>query len=238
MSRIPRTRIDLARCIDHTLLKPEATAAQIDQLCDEAIEHNFFAVCVNPMWVARSWARLDRLRRTGDDAAHPAVCSVVGFPLGASTTVNKAAESREAVLAGASEIDMVIAIGALLAGDLEYVRRDIAAVVDATRGANSSALVKVILETRALTDAQIIAACGAAAAAGADFVKSSTGFHAAGGATVEHIRLMRSHAGNMRVKASGGIRDLATAMAMIEAGADRLGLSAGIAVLRSMTEAG
>lgn len=235
MIQPPRTRAALARLIDHTLLKPEAAAAQIHQLCDEAIECGFFAVCVNPMWVERCVARLGRSAE--GSAAHPVVCTVVGFPLGASTSTIKAAETREAICAGAAEIDMVLAIGALIAGDGDYVHRDIAAVVHAARRESSSVRVKVILETRALTDEQIIEACRAAGAAGADFVKTSTGFHAAGGATVEHIRLMRSHAAGMKVKASGGIRDLATALAMIEAGADRLGLSASVTILNQMEDA-
>ncbi|MBL8879749.1 MAG: deoxyribose-phosphate aldolase [Phycisphaerales bacterium] len=225
------TRAQLARTIDHTLLKPEAIAEQIDRLCDETLEHSFFAVCVNAMWVERCAARLAKSPKSPD--ARPLVCSVVGFPLGATTTAAKAAETTEAVRNGACEIDMVIPLGALLGGDAAYVQRDVAGVVEAARNANPDAMVKVILESRALSDSQIIAACGAARAAGAAFVKTSTGFHAAGGATVEHVRLMRANAGGMKVKASGGIRDLATALAMIDAGADRLGLSASVAIVEA-----
>lgn len=228
------TRAQLARAIDHTLLKPEATAGQIDRLCDEALEHSFFAVCVNAMWVERCAARLEKSPKSPH--VRPLVCSVVGFPLGATTTAAKAAETTEAVRNGAVEIDMVIAIGALLGGDTAYVQRDIAGVVEAARTANPNAIVKVILESRALSEAQIIAACGAALAAGATFVKTSTGFHAAGGATIDHVRLMRANSGGMKVKASGGIRDLPTALAMIEAGADRLGLSTSVAIVQAATE--
>lgn len=237
MTTLPKTQAELARLIDHTLLKPEATAEQIDRLCDEASQFGFFAVCVNPMWVARCAARLSSTQSSSgvnSNNAAPAICSVIGFPLGTATSTNKAAESREAVLAGATEIDMVIPIGALIGGDIAYVQRDIASVVEATRGACPTALAKVILETRALSNDQIIAACRAAKSAGADFVKTSTGFHAAGGATVEHVQLMRDNAAGMKVKASGGIRDLPTAMEMIAAGADRLGLSASVAIAQSI----
>lgn len=218
---------DLARTIDHTLLKPEATAAQIDTLCDEARTHRFFSVCVNSCWVPRC---AERLR--GSDSI---VCSVVGFPLGAAASPSKAFEARWAVEHGAREIDMVIHLGALKAGDTQTAEGDIRAVVEAARAAHRDALVKVILETRALNDDEIRTACRLAAAAGAEFVKTSTGFHASGGATVEHVQLMAGEVARlrpgMRVKASGGIRDRAGAIAMLEAGAARLGTSSGVAIL-------
>jgi len=222
----PLTRAALARVIDHTLLKPEATAEAVDRLCDECAEHGFFAACVNPFWVPRCVARL---------AGRPTVvATVVGFPLGAAATAAKAHEAELAVRAGAREIDMVVNLGALVGGDDAAVTRDIAAVVDAAKSADPEALVKVILETRALTDAQIIRGCRCTAEAQADFVKTSTGFHPAGGATVEQVALLRRHAAPIRVKASGGIRDLATARALLAAGADRLGTSASVALVTAL----
>jgi len=216
----------MARLIDHTVLKAETTREQVDRLCDEALAHNFRAVCVNPVWVAHCASRLKS--GTTDVAA------VVGFPLGASLPESKAFEARCAVEHGALEVDMVINLAALRAGDERGAASDIAAVVKAAKSANADALVKVILETGALSDAQIELGCAAARQAGADYVKTSTGFHSAGGATVEHVALLREHAGGMKVKAAGGIRDLATAIAMIEAGADRLGMSSGVAVVEAM----
>lgn len=228
MTPLPAAR-ELAPKIDHTILKPEATEAQIAALCDEAREHGFAAVCVNPCWVELCARRLS--------GGAPMVCTVAGFPLGASTSAAKAFEARQAVEQGALEVDMVVNLGALLDGAADLVSRDIAAVVEATKRADARAAVKVILETRALTDAQIIAGCAACKSAGADFVKTSTGFHANGGATVEHVALLRQHAAGMRVKAAGGIRDLKTALAMVAAGADRLGMSASVAVMRELAAA-
>ncbi len=219
----PQTRAEFARCIDHTLLKPEATAEQIDQLCREAREHEFFAVCVNPIWVPRCVAHL------ADTAVR--VASVAGFPLGASATPVKAMEAQLAVEHGATEVDMVVNLGALVGGDRNAVVRDIATVVAAARDARESVLVKVILETRALTDEQIVLGCRCVAEAQADFVKTSTGFHPAGGATIEHVAMLRRHAAPLKVKAAGGIRDLSTALALLGAGAERLGMSASVAVV-------
>jgi deoxyribose-phosphate aldolase len=226
MTALPGTQIELARLIDHTVLKPEATAADIDRLCDECRQYGFYAACVNPVWVARCVRRLVRSRTV--------VASVAGFPLGASLPATKADEARRAIEQGAAEVDMVVNLGALAAGDRDAVVRDIEAVVAAVVGANSKALVKVILETRALTDEQIILGCRCAADAQADFVKTSTGFHSSGGATVEHVALLREHAAPLKIKAAGGIRDLQTALAMIEAGADRLGMSASVAVIQEL----
>ncbi len=226
MTETPRNRAQLARLIDHTLLKPEATAEQIDRLCDECIEHGFAAACVNPVWVERCAARLR-------DAA-TVVASVVGFPLGASLPATKADEARRAVGQGAREVDMVVNLGALIAGEKRAVVTDIEAVVAACVSEDERAIVKVILETAALTEAQIVLGCRCVAEAQADYVKTSTGFHPAGGAALETVALLHKHATPLKVKAAGGIRDLETALAMIAAGADRLGMSAGVAVVQQM----
>jgi len=226
MSTLPETRTELARMIDHTALKPETTVEQIDQLCAECLEHRFYAACVNPLWVDRCVRKLE-----GSDTV---VASVVGFPLGASLSAVKADEARRAIELGAGEVDMVVNLAALLAEDRLSVVNDIEAVVTAVKRINEDVLVKVILETRALSDDRIILGCRCAAEAQADFVKTSTGFHPAGGATVEQVALLHKHASPMKVKAAGGIRDLATATAMIEAGADRLGMSASVAVVESL----
>ena len=209
----------IAAMIDHTLLRPEATPAQIEKLCAEAAEYHFASVCVNPVYIPLA-ARL--LKGTGVK-----VCCVVGFPLGAIATEQKAAEAASCAAMGAEELDMVIHVGAAKAGDWALVQRDIEGVVKAAAGHT----VKVIIETCLLTDEEKVKACEAAKAAGADFVKTSTGF-STGGATTHDIALMRKTVGpEMGVKASGGIRDYETAMAMIEAGANRIGASAGIAIV-------
>ena len=209
----------IASMIDHTLLKPEATPAQVDRLCAEAAEYHFASVCVNPVYIPLA-ARL--LKGTGVK-----VCCVVGFPLGAIAPEQKAAEAASCAAMGAEELDMVIHVGAAKAGDWALVQRDIEGVVKAAAGHT----VKVIIETCLLTDEEKVKACEAAKAAGAHFVKTSTGF-STGGATTHDIALMRKTVGpEMGVKASGGIRDYETAMAMIEAGANRIGASAGIAIV-------
>lgn len=209
----------IASMIDHTLLKPEATPAQVERLCAEAAEYHFASVCVNPVYIPLA-ARL--LKGTGVK-----VCCVVGFPLGAIAPEQKAAEAASCAAMGAEELDMVIHVGAAKAGDWALVQRDIEGVVKAAAGHT----VKVIIETCLLTDEEKVKACEAAKAAGAHFVKTSTGF-STGGATTHDIALMRKTVGlEMGVKASGGIRDYETAMAMIEAGANRIGASAGIAIV-------
>lgn len=209
----------IASMIDHTLLKPEATPAQIEKLCAEAAEYHFASVCVNPVYIPLA-ARL--LKGTGVK-----VCCVVGFPLGAIAPEQKAVEAASCAAMGAEELDMVIHVGAAKAGDWALVQRDIEGVVKAAAGHT----VKVIIETCLLTDEEKVKACEAAKAAGAHFVKTSTGF-STGGATTHDIALMRKTVGpKMGVKASGGIRDYETAMAMIEAGANRIGASAGIAIV-------
>ena len=215
---------DLARYIDHTLLKPDATEAQIRQLCAEAIEYGFASVCVNPTWVPLAAQLLA--------GARPVVATVIGFPLGATLADVKAYETRRAREEGATEFDMVINIGALKSKDYRLVERDIAGVVEAARGH----VVKVIIETALLTDEEKVEACAIAKAAGADFVKTSTGF-AGKGATVEDVALMRRVVGaDMGVKASGGIRSAEDAKAMIEAGATRIGASAGVKIVKQLKE--
>lgn len=210
----------LPSMIDHTLLKPDANEAAIRKLCEEAVRHRFRSVCVNGTWVALCQ---DIIQGTGVGVA--AVC---GFPLGAMETSVKAREAAIAAEQGASEIDMVLQVGRLLAGEEEAVLRDIEAVVRAVEG---QAIVKVIMETGLLTEAAKIAACRLAVQAGAHFVKTSTGF-GPGGADVRDIALMRANVPEgIGVKASGGIRDFKTALAMIQAGANRLGTSAGVAIM-------
>ncbi|MEF3311670.1 deoxyribose-phosphate aldolase [Paenibacillus sp. GYB004] len=206
--------------IDHTLLKADATAEAIGKLCDEAKQYGFYSVCVNGMWVPAASKAL-----AGSGVR---VSAVVGFPLGASLTGVKAYEAARVAEHGAADIDMVLAVGALLAGDEDYVREDIRAVVEAVRG---QAIVKVILETGYLNEDQKRTACRLAEEAGAHFVKTSTGF-GPGGATVEDVALMRAAVSpNVQVKASGGVRDLAAALSMIRAGATRLGTSSGVVIM-------
>jgi deoxyribose-phosphate aldolase len=208
--------------IDHTLLKPDATRADIEQLCREAAEFHFATVCVNPSWVALAGSLL---RGTG-----VGVCSVVGFPLGATTADVKQYEARRAIYDGASEIDMVINIGALKSGDLRTVERDIEAVVDPCR--QCGGISKVIIEAALLTDEEKVTASTLSKAAGADFVKTSTGF-GPGGATVADVALMRRVVGaEMGVKAAGGVRDLEGLKAMVAAGATRVGASAGVRIVQ------
>jgi deoxyribose-phosphate aldolase len=213
---------EVAGYIDHTLLKPEATRAEIEKLCQEARTYNFASVCVNPVWVKEC---------AFDLYGSPVkVCTVVGFPLGATLADVKAYETRRAIFDGATEIDMVVNIGALKSGDNDTVKRDISAVVEAAHDA--CAIVKVIIETALLTDEEKIRACLLAKDAAADFVKTSTGF-SKGGATVADIELMRRTVGaEIGVKAAGGVRDLASAREMIAAGATRIGASAGVKIVQ------
>lgn len=215
------TKLEMAKMIDHTLLKPDATKAQIETLCHEAVEHHFCSVCVNS-----GRAQLAKQCISGSDVR---LCVVVGFPLGCSVT--KAAEAGAMAQLGADEIDMVLDVGRAKDGDWNAVEDDIRAV----RAACPQQVLKVILETCLLTKEEIQKACQAAKNAGADFVKTSTGF-STGGATAEDVILMKKSAGGLKVKASGGIRTYEDACKMIEAGADRIGASAGIAILQGMEE--
>ncbi len=211
-----------ARMIDHTLLKAEATKEQIEKLCAEAKQFNFASVCVNPTWVKQSSELLQ-----GSDVL---VCTVIGFPLGANTPAVKAFEVKDAIANGANEVDMVINIGALKDKNYDLVQADIAAVVEAAKG---SALVKVIIES-CLLDEEKVKACELAVAAGADYVKTSTGF-STGGATAADIALMRKTVGpDLGVKASGGVRSLEDMKSMVEAGATRIGASSGVAIMNGL----
>ncbi len=212
-------RKNFAQMIDHTLLKPEATEAEIQKLCKEAMEHGFASVCVNPTYVPIC-ARLlsGSLSR---------VCTVIGFPLGATSVKTKVFEAKNAYENGADEFDMVINIGALKDGMDEFIAEEIASIVKAVGGKT----VKVIIETALLTEDEIVRACKQVVAGGAHFVKTSTG-HSSGGATTEHVRLMRATVGkNCGVKASGGIRTYEDANRMVEAGANRIGTSAGVVIV-------
>lgn len=212
----------LSKMIDHTLLKPDATSEDIIELCNEAIQYNFYSVCVNP-----SYVKLAKKKLKGTDVK---IATVIGFPLGSTTLEVKTFEARESIKNGANELDMVINIGALKGKEYDLVEKEIAAVVNEAKG---KALVKVIIETCLLNKEEIIKACEIAKKVNADFVKTSTGF-STGGATVEDVQLMRNVVGeSMGVKASGGIRDYDTAIKMINAGANRIGASASIKIVSS-----
>ncbi|ABS05625.1 deoxyribose-phosphate aldolase [Kineococcus radiotolerans SRS30216 = ATCC BAA-149] len=216
-----RTRSDVARLVDHTLLKPEATAADVAALVAEARELGVLAVCVSP-------------NALPVDGTGLVVATVCGFPSGKHTSAVKAAEAAGAVRAGADEVDMVIDVGAALAGAYDAVRDDIAAVRAAVP---SPGVLKVIVESAALPDEALVAVCRAAEAAGADFVKTSTGFHASGGASVHAVEVMHATVGGrLGIKASGGIRSTEAALALLDAGATRLGLSGSAAVLAGLPE--
>lgn len=210
--------VELAQYIDHTALTAEKNEQAILKLCDEAIEHGFYSVCINSGYIPLAKAKL-----TGTNVK---ICTVVGFPLGANLTSVKAFETQEAIKAGANEIDMVINVGWIKSQKWEAVKQDIQAVFDACAGVP----LKVILETCLLSKEEIIQACEICKEIGVAFVKTSTGFNQ-GGATVEDVALMKQTVGNIGVKASGGVRDTATALAMINAGATRIGASAGIAII-------
>ncbi|GAA2822181.1 deoxyribose-phosphate aldolase [Lactococcus raffinolactis] len=212
--------MNLNKYIDHTVLKADTPKAKVQQIIDEAIQYDFMSVCINPTWVSFAAEKLA--------ATDVKVCTVIGFPLGANTSTVKAFEAAEAIKNGADEVDMVINIGAAKDGDWDLVESDIQAVVDASKDVTT----KVIIETSLLTDEEKVKACQAAVRAGADFVKTSTGFSTAG-ATVADIALMRQTVGpDVGVKASGGVRSFADAQAMIEAGATRLGTSNGVDIMK------
>lgn len=213
--------MDIARFIDHTLLKPDATEEMIENLCNEAKKYNFYAVCINPYYVklAKKILRNSNVK----------IATVIGFPLGANTSKIKALEAEESIKDGADELDMVISIAALKNKDYDKVKEDIEEVVKKAKG---NALVKVIIETCLLTEDEKVKACNLSLEAGANFVKTSTGFNGKG-ATVEDIRLIKSVVGDkMKIKASGGIRDYETAIKMIEAGANRIGASSSVKIVQ------
>ncbi len=233
-----------ARLIDHTLLKPDATRAQLAQLCREAAEYGFYSVCVNPANIAQCHAELRRVPRharswrAGAGGTGVAVCAVIGFPLGATTTTAKLAEASDVLRLGAAELDMVINIGALKSGERELVQAEMQSLARLCH--TSGARLKAILETALLTHEEKILACQLALVAGVDFVKTSTGFAIApqgtpSGATVEDVVLMRGVLGDrMGVKASGGIRSARDLLAMVEAGASRIGSSASVAIVQEL----
>lgn len=213
-------KAQIAKMIDHTILKPEATEKEVLKLCKEAVEYNFASVCINPSMVPVAATALE-----GTDVE---VCTVIGFPLGATTTEVKAFETKDVIEKGATEVDMVINVGKLKERDLEYVKNDIKAVVEA---AKDKALTKVIIETCLLTDEEKVIACQLSKEAGADFVKTSTGF-STGGATAEDVALMRKTVGpHIGVKASGGVRTHEDMVEMVKAGANRIGTSNGVKLL-------
>ncbi len=219
MPRMTLTRSELARMVDHTLLKPEATAADVAALCAEANDLGVFSVCISPSFLPLAQGLL---------APSVATCTVVGFPSGKHHADIKATEAARAVADGADEVDMVVDVGAIKAGDWAVTEAEVAAV----RAATSGTLLKVILETAALSDDEVVRACQICQDAGADFVKTSTGFHPSGGASTHAIALMADTVGGrLGVKASGGVRTAAAALAMVAAGATRLGLSGTRAVL-------
>jgi deoxyribose-phosphate aldolase len=218
---MPITTPELASLIDHTLLRPDATLPEIEKLCAEAKEHRFFSVCINPYWISSARPLLK-----GSDVK---ICTVVGFPLGATLPQAKAHETRDVVLAGADEVDMVLNIGAVMEGHWNFIEHEVHEVVSQAKGLT----VKVILETCLLNPEQIASACQSSVRGGASFVKTSTGFSKSG-ASLENVRLMRKTVGDKTgVKASGGIRSRAEALAMIEAGASRLGTSSGLSIVTS-----
>ncbi|MFA9397798.1 MAG: deoxyribose-phosphate aldolase [Clostridiaceae bacterium] len=217
------TKNDLAKMIDHTILKPEATKEEVLNICKEAIENNFASVCINP---GRVLEVAEALKGSSVE-----VCTVIGFPLGANTTKVKAFETEEAILNGATEVDMVINVGKLKEKDYEYIKEDIKAVVEKAKG---HAITKVIIETCLLSDEEKETVCKLAKEAGANFVKTSTGFNK-GGATASDIALMRKTVGDsMGVKASGGVRTTKDALTMIENGASRIGASASISIIENI----
>jgi deoxyribose-phosphate aldolase len=226
------TRAELAAKIDHTILKPEATAEDVRQIVDQAIRFGFASVCVQPIWVATVARQLSGTRVL--------TCSVAGFPHGANKPTVKAIEASAAVKDGAQEIDVVAHLPHLARHDFAAAKAELTEVVRACRAVRADTVVKVIVESAYLMtlgagagERAIELACRAVRESGADFIKTSTGFHPAGGANLEAVRLMKKHAAGIAVKASGGIRDLPTALAMLEAGADRLGLSASVTIVEA-----
>jgi deoxyribose-phosphate aldolase len=231
------TPSDLARRIDHTILKPEALAPEVHKVVTEAIEYGFASVCVAPAWVGKVSAMLK--------GTPVACCTVVGFPHGTSKPTLKAIEASSAVKDGASEVDVVAFLPFLINHDVDAAKAELMEVVRAARATRSDVVIKVIVESAALLKAggekgerALATACQAVRQSGCDFIKTSTGFHPAGGASVKAVRLMKNYGEGLLVKASGGIRDLATAQAMLEAGADRLGLSASVAIIEELKQGG
>ena len=227
------TAIELARRIDHTILKPEALAPEVHKVVSEAMQYGFASVCIAPAWVAKVSAMLK--------GSSVACCTVVGFPHGSSKPTIKAIEATAAVKDGATEVDVVAFLPFLINHDVDAARAELMEVVRGARAVRSDVIIKVIVESAQLLKAgpekgerAIAVACQAVRESGCDFIKTSTGFHPAGGASVEAVSLMKKYGDGLRIKASGGIRDLATARAMLEAGADRLGLSASVTIMQEL----
>jgi deoxyribose-phosphate aldolase len=218
-----QTKKELAKYFDHTLLDSLATEADIKRLCDQALQYGFYSACVQPRWVSLC---ADILHGTGVK-----VVSVAGFPFGTDSSVIKALQAKEVIMAGADEVDMVADLAAVVTGDIKGLQDDIRAVLHVCRSMKPPVILKVIIEASALNDDQIRFACQAAQEAGADFVKSSTGFHKAGGARLEDVELMVEAAPNCQVKASGGIKTIQQTLAFIEAGASRIGASASVDIM-------
>jgi deoxyribose-phosphate aldolase len=218
----------LAGCIDHTLLSATATSGQIKQLCEEAKTYGFHTVSVNPRWVALAAEELH--------GSKVAVGGVVSLPLGADSTKIKIAQAREAIFAGADEIDMVTDLAAIIEGDSPYLSNQLQALLELCRSFRPAVLLKVIIESAALSREQKILACQIADKCGVDFVKTSTGMNPAGGATVEDIKLMKENAPNCKIKAAGGIRTAKQALEMLEAGADRIGTSSSVQIINEFKE--
>jgi deoxyribose-phosphate aldolase len=231
------TASDLARRIDHTILKPEALAPEVHKVVTEALQYQFASVCIAPAWVAKVSAMLK--------GSSVACCTVVSFPHGTSKPTLKAIEATSAIKDGATEVDVVAFLPFLINHDIESAKAELMEVVRGARAVRSDVVIKVIVESAALLklggdkgERAIATACQAIRESGCDFIKTSTGFHPAGGASIEAVRLMKKYGEGLLVKASGGIRDLATAKAMIEAGADRLGLSASVAIIDELKQGG
>ena len=220
---VPGTATELAAYIDHTCLSATATESQIRELCRQAVQYGFYSVCVNPRWV-----------RLAAEILHQTpvkVCCVVAFPLGADATADKVAQANQAIKAGANEVDMVADLASVTQGDSEYLANDMRSVAEVCRSVRPAAILKVIIESAALSDEQKVFACRIAEEVGVDFVKTSTGMNPAGGATVEDVRLMSQTAPRCKVKASGGIRTTKQALDMIAAGASRIGASASVQIV-------
>lgn len=216
----------LAGCIEHSLLKPEATSEQVIQLCEEAKEYGFYAVCINPRWINIA---ADKLQRSGVK-----VCGVISFPLGADSTRTKVAAVNDAILTGANEIDMVADLAAIIEGDSRYLAGQLQAVLRVCRANKPAVVLKVIIESAALNLNQKIFACQIAENCGLDFIKTSTGFHPAGGATVEDVKLIKEIAPSCKIKAAGGIKTAKQALEMLKAGAHRIGTSSGVQIINEL----
>lgn len=218
---------NIASYIDHTLLKPEALRQDLERLCAEAVQYNFHCVCIHPKWIKTAVELLE--------GKLPCICSVAGFPYGTNMTKIKALEAKEAISAGADEIDIVADLSAIISKDQRSVIDDILAVSKVCKSFNPKVLLKVIIESALLSDEQIIFACKCCNKAGADFIKTSTGFHSAGGASVQAVKIIKENAGYCKVKAAGGIKTLEQAVSMIKAGADRIGCSASVSIIQELS---